>query len=89
MDVLKEIHPKRFLRYRPTSEIAQLCDNLLSGGFSCITRRGFDFEMLPQNVTDFKKLSVEKRFMLSKRQEVKLVYHLKMRGDEMYNNRRI
>lgn len=71
-------------------EIVQLRENLLSSGFSCInTRISFHSKMLLPNVTDSKKLSVDESFQAGKKKDLKLIYPLKIWGEETYSDRRI
>ena len=45
--------------------------------------------MLLPNVTDSKKLSVDESFQACKKKDLKLIYPLKIWGEETYSDRRI
>ena len=64
------------------TEVIQMSENLLSGGFPCInTRVGFD--------TDNKEMNRRRSFHLYKRNDLKLLYRLKMNVETNLSDRRM
>ena len=74
------------------NEMVQLRTKTLSGCFSCInTRVGFDSEIHLPNLkqSDCEKISIDKSFQAFKRSDLKVIYRLKIKGEDDYSNRRI
>ena len=64
----------------------------LLGGFSCInTRLPFDSEILMPNLTekDFQKMNIDQSFKAYKRDDLKLIYKIKLDNQENYSKKRV
>ena len=63
----------------------------LSGSFSCVnTRLLFDSEILMPNLTekDFQKMKIDQSFKDYKRDDLKLIYKIKLDNQENYSKKR-
>ena len=64
----------------------------LSGGFSCVnTRLPFYSEILMPNLTgkDFQKMNIDQSFKAYKRDDLKLIYKIKLDNQENYSKKRV
>ena len=64
----------------------------LSGSFSCVnTRLSFDSEILMPNLTekDFQKMNIDQSFKAYKRDDLKLIYKIKLDNQENYSKKRV
>ena len=64
----------------------------LSGGFSCgNSRLSFDSEILMPNLTekDFQKMNIDQSFKAYKRDDLKLIYKIKLDNQEKYSKNRV
>ena len=67
-------------------------EKTLSGGFSCVnTRLSFDSEILMPNLTekDFQKMNIDQSFKAYKRDDLKLIYKIKLDNQENYSKKRV
>ena len=67
-------------------------EKTLSGSFSFVnTRLSFDSEFLMWNLTvkDFQKMNIDQSFKPYKRDDLKLVYKIKLDNQENYSKKRI
>ena len=67
-------------------------EKTLSGGFSCVnTRLSFDSEILMANLTekDFQKMNIDQSFKAYKRDDLKLIYKIKLDNQANYSKKRV
>ena len=67
-------------------------EKTLSGGFSCVnTRLSIDSEILMPNLTekDFQKMNIDQSFKAYKRDDLKLIYKIKLDNQENYSKKRV
>ena len=65
----------------------EIFEKTLSGGFSSVnTRLSFDTELLMPNLTqnDYQKMNIDQSFKAFKRDNLKVVYSLKLDNDETF-----
>ena len=65
-------------------------EKTLSGGFSCVnTRLSFDSKILMPNLTekDFQKMNIHQSFKAYKRDDLKLIYKIKLDNQENYGKK--
>ena len=65
----------------------EIFEKTLSGGFSSVnTRLSFDTELLMPNLTqnDYQKMNIDQSFKAFKRDDLKVVYSLKLDNEETF-----
>ena len=70
----------------------EIFEKTLSGGFSSVnTRLSFDTELLMPNLTqnDYQKMNIDQSFKAFKRNDLKVVYSLKLDNEETFQKKRI
>ena len=70
----------------------EIFEKTLSGGFSSVnTRLSFDTEILMSNLTqnDYQKMSIDQSFKAFKRDDLKVVYSLKLDNEKKFQKKRI
>ena len=70
----------------------EIFEKTLSGGFSSVnTRFLFDTELLMLNLTqnDYQKMSIDQSFKAFKRDDLKVVYSLKLDNEKKFQKKRI
>ena len=70
----------------------EIFEKTLSGGFSSVnTRLSFDTELLMPNLTqnDYQKMSIDQSFKAFKRDDLKVVYSLKLDNEKKFQKKRI
>ena len=74
------------------NSIMEIFEKTLTGTFSCVnTRLPFDTELLMPNLTesDYKKMSIDQSFKAYKRDDLKVMYRIKLDNENYYHERRI
>ena len=62
------------------------------GGLSCVnTRQSFDTELLMPNLTetDYRKMNISESFKVYKRDDLKVIYKIKLDDEDYFHDRRI
>ena len=62
------------------------------GGLSCVnTRQSFDTELLMPNLTetDYRKMNISENFKVYKRDDLKVIYKIKLDDEDYFHDRRI
>ena len=70
----------------------EIFEKTLSGGFSSVhTRLSFDTELLMPNLTqnDYQKMSIDQSFKAFKRDDLKVVFSLKLDNEKKFQKKRI
>ena len=70
----------------------EIFEKTLSGGFSSVnTRLSFDTELFMANLTqnDYQKMNIDQSFKAFKRDDLKVVYSLKLDNEETFRKKRI
>ena len=70
----------------------EVFEKAICGGFSSVnTRLSFDTEMLMPNLTkkDYDKMTIDQSFKAYKRDDLKVVYSLKLDGEKKFSKKRI
>ena len=74
------------------NSVMEVFEKTLIGGFSCVnTRQSFDTELFMPNHTeaDYKKMNIDESFKAYKRDDLKVIYRIKLEDEECYTERRI
>lgn len=72
--------------------VKEVFEKTLIGGFSCVnTRLYFDTELLMWSLTgaDYKKLKTDKSFKAYKRDDLKVIYRIRLDDEKCFTERRI
>ena len=67
-------------------------EKTLMGGLSCVnTRQSFDMELLMPNLTEagYRKMNISESFKVYKRDDLKVIYKIKLDDDDSFYDRRI
>ena len=83
---------KIILALRTDNKQMETFEKTLSGGFSCVSARlSFDSEILLPNLTekDSQKMNIDQSFKAYKRDDLKLIYKIKLDNQENYSKRRV
>ena len=67
-------------------------DKTFSGGFSCVnTRLSLDSETLMPNLTekDFQKMNIDQSFKAYRRNDLRLIYKIKLGNQENFCKKRV
>ena len=83
---------KIILAFPTDNKQMETFEKTLSGGFSCVnTRLSFDSEILMPNLTekDFQKMNIDQSFKAYKRDDLKLIYKIKLDNQENYSKKRV
>ena len=70
----------------------EMFEETLIGGFSCVnTQLSFDTELLMPNLTktDYKKMKIDESFKAYKRDDLKVIYRIKLDNENSYHEKRI
>ena len=74
------------------NSVLEVFEKTLTGGFSCVnTHLSFETELLMLNLTesDCKKLNIDESFKTYKRDDLKLIYKIKLDNKDSFHDRRI
>ena len=83
---------KILLALPTNNSIMEIFEEILTGGFSCVnTRLSFDTELLMPSLTesDYKKMSIDQSLKAYKRDDLKVMYRIKLDNENYYHERRI
>ena len=83
---------KVILALPTNNSVMEIFLKTLTGGFSCVsTRLSFDTELLMPNLTetDYKKMKIGKNFKAYNRDDLKIIYRIKLDNENSYHERRI
>ena len=83
---------KIILALRTDNKQMETFEKTLSGGFSCVsTRLAFDSKILLPNLTekDSQKMNIDQSFKAYKRDDLKLIYKIKLDNQENYSKKRV
>ena len=70
----------------------EIFEKTLCGGFSSVnTRLSFDTELLMPNLTrsDYEKMNIDERFKAYKRDDLKIIYSLKLDNEKNFSKKRV
>ena len=76
----------------PTNNTIMDVEKTLTGGFTCVnTRLSFDTELLMPNLTeaDYKNMNIDEVFKAYKRDDLKVIYKIKLDDEDSFYDRRI
>ena len=83
---------KILLALPTNNSIMEIFEEILTGGFSCVnTRLSFDTELLMPSLTEseYKKMSIDQSLKAYKRDDLKVMYRIKLDNENYYHERRI
>ena len=88
---IKREQSKIILALPTSNSIMEIFEKTLTSGFSCVnTRLSFDTEILIPNLTkaDYKKMKIDESFKAYKRDDLKVIYRIKLDNENSYRERR-
>ena len=89
---IKREQSKILLALPTNNSIMEIFEEILTGGFSCVnTRLSFDTELLMPSLTesDYKKMSIDQSLKAYKRDDLKVMYRIKLDNENYDHERRI
>ena len=87
----KREQSKLILAFPTDNKQMETFEKTLSGGFSCVnTRLSIDSEILMPDLTekDFQKMNIDQSFKAYKRDNLKLIYKIKLDNQESYRKKK-